>query len=193
MAVKHLFITGMPGSGKSTFLIRELGDLLPFAAGYGTVRMLDRSGNLTGFFHVKASEYFFVNTPERTAGAESFLIPGKDRVFRPEIFRKQTIPLMESAGKFVFIDEVGGKELADPVMLQEYRKVLYGNRPGIWVLKSPLHARSFDREAYAGFRKLIEETPDVLILEYSKENEGLLKNYLQKWRGENGLENVGTV
>lgn len=192
MDIKHLFITGMPGSGKSTFLIRELGNLLPFAAGYGTVRMLDCSGKLSGFFHVKASEYYSVNISGDTVSVESFMIPGEKRVFRPEIFRKQTLPLIESAGKFVFIDEVGGKELADPVMFQEYRKVLHGNRPGIWVLKSPLHAGSFDKEAYAGFRKLIEETPGALILEYSREKEGLLKHYLQKWREDNGLDRSTT-
>ena len=42
------------------------------------------------------------------------------------------------------------------------------------------------------FRKLIEETPGALILEYSREKEGLLKNHLQKWREDNGLDRSTT-
>ena len=126
--MKNLFLTGPIGSGKSTSIAKALGEYLPKAGGFLTVRQLDHSG--------RAVAYWL----KRTDGSDGQIIidySAKPYTMHMEVFEHFGVELLEKAQDFDFVilDEIGGFEVLSDVFMEALMKLLQSDIPCIGVMK----------------------------------------------------------
>ena len=125
---KNLFLTGPMGCGKSTCIARALGEHLPKAGGFLTVRQRDDTGRPTAFWLCSAD------------GEEQRKIIDCDGyTMYPEVFHSFATALLESAKEhpFVVLDEIGGFEVLSEPFMKAIYCLLESDVPCIGVLKGP--------------------------------------------------------
>ena len=126
--MKNLFLTGPIGSGKSTSIAKALGEYLPKAGGFLTVRQLDDSG--------RAVAYWL----QRPNGSDRQIIidySAKPYTMHMEVFERFGVELLDQAQDydFVILDEIGGFEVLSDVFMEALMKLLQSNIPCIGVMK----------------------------------------------------------
>lgn len=186
--IKNLFIEGMPGTGKSTFLLKELEDILPEAGGYRTVRVIGSDGILKGFAHVAPDADLGVDIISDEPIENEFMILGDGGCFREAVFRRYSIPQLNAAEKsFILIDEVGGHELDDLEIYEAYRKVPDGLRPCIGIFKCETHANQLGCGSWKKMREYLLSRPDTRIVPFERYHTEELKKMIEGWRADNRL------
>ena len=189
--IKNLFLTGMPGLGKSTFLINSLKDVLPKARGYRTVRVKTGDGKCIGFMHVRPDFNGGVDTASEISSDKLFLNVTEGRHFNKEVFCAYVVTELEGAleegASFLLMDEIGGKELSDEAICDVYRRALDSSLPCIGVIKHGMNAKHFDYDSYLKFMEELESRPDTAIVEFSRDNPVPAEEFLREWREDNGV------
>ena len=99
--MKKLFLTGAVGCGKSTAIRQALGDDLPKAGGFLTVRQKDDTGRAVAYW---------LTRPDGSDGQVIIDYSNKPYRMHPEVFESTGVALLERSGEcpFVILDEIGG-------------------------------------------------------------------------------------
>ncbi len=126
--MKNLFLTGPIGSGKSTSIATALGENLPKAGGFLTVRQLDNSGRAVAYQ---------LKRPNGSDGQIIIDYSAKPYTMHLEVFEDLGIRLVEEATQFdyVILDEIGGFEVLSDVFMEALIKLLQSDVPCIGVMK----------------------------------------------------------
>ena len=126
--MKNLFLTGPVGCGKSTSIASALGELLPKAGGFLTVRQRDETGRAVAYWLQK---------PDGSNGQIIIDYSAKPYTMHLEVFEDLGVRLLEEAKQFDFVilDEIGGFEVLSDAFLEVLQKLLYSNIPCIGVMK----------------------------------------------------------
>jgi len=126
--MKNLFLTGPVGCGKSTSIASALGELLPKAGGFLTVRQRDEDGRAVAYW---------LKRPDGSDGQIIIDYSAKPYTMHLEVFEDLGIRLLEEARHFdyVILDEIGGFEVLSDAFLEALQKLLYSNIPCIGVMK----------------------------------------------------------
>lgn len=137
---KHLFFTGVSGSGKSTVIAEALGGHICSAGGFVTRRAEDERGVLLGFDIMPASAAGGVQGFEPQRILDYTVTPPKAFT---EVFRSYGVQLLDEAQYYPFsvIDEFGGFELIVPQFRAKLAEFLSYDQPIIGALKGPENAR----------------------------------------------------
>jgi nucleoside-triphosphatase THEP1 len=126
--MKHLFLTGSVGCGKSTAIAAALGEQLEKAGGFLTVRQVDGEGRAVAYW---------LRRPDGTD--RQVIIDYSHRPFtmHPEVFEDLGIRLLEEADRypFVILDEIGGFEVLSDSFLGALQAFLKRDIPCIGVMK----------------------------------------------------------
>ena len=126
--MKHLFLTGPIGSGKSTSIAAALADNLPKAGGFLTVRQKDDTG--------RAIAYWL----QRPDGSDRQIIidySTKPYTMHLEVFENFATALLDEAKQcdFIILDEIGGFEVLSDIFMEALMRVLQSDVPCIGVMK----------------------------------------------------------
>ncbi len=165
--MRHLFLTGPQGCGKSTSIAAALGADLTRAGGFLTVRQLGENGQAVGYFL------------QRPDGQDAQCIldytqtPG---VMHLEVFEGLGIRLMEQAQSYPYIvlDEFGGFELLSDRVQEALMTLLRSDIPCIGVMKGAGSASKMIRRLGLGekytqraeaMREWMRRDPDTLLYE----------------------------
>ena len=189
--VKNLFLTGMPGLGKSTYLINKLAPYIDKARGYRTVRVRNEEGRCVGFAHVSPSYDGGVDCtglePEKM-----FLNVAEGRHFNKDIFMSFVVPELTGAvsdeGCFILMDEIGGKELSDEDICSVYRRALSSPHPCIGIIKHGMNAKHFDYDSYLKFMEELAGRGDTVIVEFKRDDTKAADEFFERWLQEAGFE-----
>lgn len=126
--MRNLFLTGSVGCGKSTSIAAALGEALPLAGGFLTVRQRDETGCPAAFLLMR---------PDGTE--RGIILEGSSGQFtmHPEVFEDLGIRLLEEGERhdYVVLDEIGGFELLSESFTAALRKLLESDVPCIGVMK----------------------------------------------------------
>lgn len=179
--MRHLFIEGDIGIGKSTAILRHLGEHMARAAGFGTVRTYEIAEDgvykRRGFCHYPAKDMKKVDDIFCADNRGNFIWIDDDLNFsyKAEVFEEYSLQLLEAKpeDRFILMDEIGGFELLNENILQTYMRILDGDLPCIGVLKSRANKNSTKRNlelsnrldiAYERFREYMKSKPEVVLL-----------------------------
>ena len=126
--MKNLFLTGPVGCGKSTSISDALGEYLPKAGGFLTVRQLDDAG--------RAAAYW-MKRPDGSDGKIIIDYSTRPYTMHMEVFEGFGVELLEKACNFdyVILDEIGGFEVLSDVFMEALMKLLQSDIPCIGVMK----------------------------------------------------------
>lgn len=126
--MKNLFLTGPIGSGKSTAIARALGEYLPKAGGFLTVRQKDDTGRAVAYW---------LQRPDGSDARKIINYSQKPYTMHPEVFETFGIRLLEEAKQadFVVLDEIGGFEVLSDSFLAALLQLLESDVPCIGVMK----------------------------------------------------------
>lgn len=126
--MRNLFLTGPIGSGKSTSIARALGDFLPKAGGFLTVRQVDDTGRAVAYW---------LKRPDGSDGQVIIDYSAKPYTMHMEVFETFGVELLERAQDFDFVilDEIGGFEVLSDVFMEALMKLLESDIPCIGVMK----------------------------------------------------------
>jgi nucleoside-triphosphatase THEP1 len=126
--MKNLFLTGPIGSGKSTSIATALGEYLPKAGGFLTVRQLDSSGRAVAYW---------MQRPNGSDGQIIIDYSAKPYTMHLEVFESLGVELLDKAQAFDFVvlDEIGGFEVLSDVFMEALIKLLQSDTPCIGVMK----------------------------------------------------------
>lgn len=126
--MKNVFLTGAVGFGKSTSIASALGEALPKAGGFLTVRQKDASGRAVAYW---------LKRPDGSDGQIIIDYSAKPYSMHLEVFEDLGIRLLEEAKQFdyVILDEIGGFEVLSEVFLEALLKLLESDIPCIGVMK----------------------------------------------------------
>jgi len=185
--MKHLFLRGPHGVGKSSLIREAVLSYLPQIGGFYVQRLFlgDRYWAF-GLNPVSRSEEYFLNKRmEPNEEAEGvFLYCGGDGRwhFKSEVFEIFGVQYLTNSGlvgkKMILLDEVGGVDLQCPTFLQALLDTLYGDIPCLGVLKADINRRKLDshladKSTNTAIRKMFFEKlidhPDVKILDFRPE------------------------
>ena len=125
---KNLFLTGAVGCGKSTSIANGLGDFLPRAGGFLTVRQKDDTGRAVAYWLQK---------PDGTEKHCIIDYSQKPYTMHMEVFEGIAVELLKQAGEmpYVILDEIGGFEVLNDPFLDALMKLLESDVPVIGVMK----------------------------------------------------------
>ena len=183
---KNLFLTGPIGSGKSTSIVAALGEKLPGAGGFLTVRQRDETG--------RAVAYWL----QRCDGSHRQCIidySAKPYTMHMEVFETFGVELLEQAKQYdyVVLDEIGGFEvLCDPFM-EALMGLLESGIPCIGVMKGVAPASKMIQklglgEAYVqkaeSLRQWMRDDEDTLLYEcaqFDPEGFHLAKEWVERY------------
>lgn len=126
--MKHLFLTGPVGSGKSTSITAALGESLPKAGGFLTVRQRDDDGRAVAYW---------LQRPDGSGRQCIIDYSVKPYTMHMEVFEDFGVRLLEEAQNydFVILDEIGGFEVLSDAFLEALMKLLRSGVPCIGVMK----------------------------------------------------------
>ncbi len=127
----HLLVTGVIGSGKSTFVQRYLEDSGLKPSGYMTIRHTTRRAQKMGFSHIPAGiqrETGLLTVRHQngsTFPTDCFLlVEGEDSRFDVEQFADKAFTLLDQPGDVIVLDELGGVELLDDRIFDRVTRML---------------------------------------------------------------------
>ncbi len=205
--MKHLFLEGPRGCGKSTLILRELRDILPLAGGFATVRLLNEEKNICGYRQIPpakiswSAENFLPMMNVMTAPEETGFYPWKtdehNRKENRSVF-EITLPLLspEVQPAFFLLDEIGGVELVLPEWMDSLKHLISGDVPCIGVLKSWENSRRMrtfgenaqkNDAAYRELRSFLEGSARADIFYMTEESRDAAQKKILLWRKENVL------
>ena len=126
--MKHLFLTGSVGCGKSTSIATALGEHLPKAGGFLTVRQRDDTGRAIAYW---------LKRPDGSDGQVIIDYSAKPYTMHLEVFEDLGVRLAEEAKQYdyVLLDEIGGFEVLSDVFMDALMKILESDIPCIGVMK----------------------------------------------------------
>lgn len=126
--MKNLFLTGPVGCGKSTSIAKALGENLPKAGGFLTVRQVDDTGRAVAYWMKK---------PDGSDAKVIIDYSAKPYTMHMEVFETLGVELLEKARDFDFVvlDEIGGFEVLSDVFVEALMKLLESDIPCIGVMK----------------------------------------------------------
>ena len=126
--MKNLFLTGPVGCGKSTSIASALGENLPKAGGFLTVRQKDDTGRAVAYW---------LKRPDGSCGEIIIDYSAKPYTMHLEVFEDLGIRLVEEAKQFdyVILDEIGGFEVLSDAFLEALQRLLQSDIPCIGVMK----------------------------------------------------------
>ena len=127
----HLLVTGVIGSGKSTFVQRYLEDADLTPSGYMTIRNISNKGRKVGFSHVAAGTQRDTGLlTVRHQNGFTFpkdcflLVEGGNSRFDINLFSNKMFPLLKAQGDVIVLDELGGVELLDDNIFDRVMQLL---------------------------------------------------------------------
>ena len=183
--MKNLFLTGPIGSGKSTSSAAALGDQLPKAGGFLTVRQKDDTGRAIAYW---------LRRPDGSDGQIIIDYSEKPYTMHLEVFENFAAALLEEAEQydFVILDEIGGFEVLSDTFVEALMKVLESDVPCIGVMKGAAPASNMIRKLGLGevyveraekLRQWMRQDANTLLYECSQfDPEGL--RLAQEWAAE---------
>jgi len=126
--MKNLFLTGSVGCGKSTSIATALGDALPKAGGFLTVRQKDDTGRAIAYW---------LKRPDGNDGQVIIQYARKPYTMHLEVFEDLGVRLLEEASQYdyVILDEIGGFEVLSDIFVDALMKLLESDIPCIGVMK----------------------------------------------------------
>lgn len=181
---KNLFLTGPIGCGKSTSIASALGDQLPKAGGFLTVRQKDDTGRAVAYW---------LRRPDGSDGQIIIDYSQKPYTMHPEVFEGFAAALLDEATgyEFVILDEIGGFEVLSDAFVSALMKVLESDIPCIGVMKGAAPASRMIQklglgEAYVeraeNLRQWMRQDENTVLYECSQfDPEGL--RLAQEWVG----------
>ena len=125
---KNLFLTGPIGGGKSTSIATALGEALPGAGGFLTVRQRDETGRAVAYWLQK---------PDGTCRQCIIDYSAKPYTMHMEVFETFGVELLEQAKQYdyVVLDEIGGFEALSDAFMEALIGLLKSGTPCIGVMK----------------------------------------------------------
>jgi len=125
---KNLFLTGPIGSGKSTSIAAALGERLPGAGGFLTVRQRDDTGRAVAYW---------LKRPDGSDGQIIIDYSAKPYTMHMEVFEDFAVQLLQEARGFdyVVLDEIGGFEVLSDTFVEALMELLRSGVPCIGVMK----------------------------------------------------------
>ena len=184
--MKKLFLTGAVGCGKSTAIRQALGDDLPKAGGFLTVRQKDDTGRAVAYW---------LTRPDGSDGQVIIDYSNKPYRMHLEVFESTGVALLERSGEcpFVILDEIGGFEVLSDAFLDALKRLLERDIPVIGVMKGAAPASKMIRKLGLGeeyvrraeqLREFLRSREDTLLYECSQfDPEGL--RLARAWAEEN--------
>lgn len=125
---RNLFLTGSVGCGKSTSISNALGEKLPEAGGFLTVRQRDESGRAVAYWLQKCD-----------GSCRQCIIDysAKPYTMHMEVFETFAVELLEQAKQcdYVVLDEIGGFEVLSDAFMEALMMLLRSGVPCIGVMK----------------------------------------------------------
>lgn len=202
--MRHLFIEGDIGIGKSTAILQNLGEHIARAAGFGTVRTYeitkDGEHKRRGFCHYPAKDMKKVDDIFCADNRGNFIWidDALNFSYKAEVLEEYSLKLLspKQGDRFILMDEIGGFELLNENILQAYIRILDGEVPCIGVLKSRTNKNSTKRNlelsnqldiAYERFREYIKNKPDILLLKAYRDRMDDLEHYIQQFLIQNHI------
>lgn len=157
---KHLILTGVSGTGKSSLIRDTLGVRMAFAGGFITKRACDSSGRLLGYDLLPSSAAAGVDGYDAARFLNYTVEPPETD---NEVFRVEAVRLLEEAEYYPFalIDEFGGFELIIPQFRNALVGLLNSELPLIGVLKGAQNGEELRRHLglggkYSAYRQALE-------------------------------------
>ena len=173
---KNLFLTGSVGCGKSTSIAAALGENLPEAGGFLTVRQRDDSGRAIAYWLQRCDG----------SGRQCIIdYSAKPYCMHREVFETFGVELLEQAKQYdyVVLDEIGGFEVLSDVFMDALTTLLQSDIPCIGVMKGEGPASKMIQklglgEAYVqkaeSLRRWMRQDENTLLYECSQfDPEGL--------------------
>jgi nucleoside-triphosphatase len=162
---RHIFITGLPGTGKTT-LIRSIADALPGRKS-GFFTREDRSGGRrTGFTIVTLDGDEAPLARKSSAGAHRV---GAYQVFVDNL-EKLAIPAVEADADVIVIDEIGKMEC----MSEPFKRAVLS------ALDRDARVVATVAKKGVGFIKEVKNRPDVSLFEVTVKNRDAMADMLKK-------------
>jgi len=180
--MKKLFLTGAVGCGKSTAIATALGEALPKAGGFLTVRQVDEEGRAVAYW---------LKRPDGSDGQVIIDYSAKPYTMHPEVFEDLGIRLLEEAKRYdyVILDEIGGFEVLSDGFLAALTAFLRSDIPCIGVMKGVAPASKMIQKLGLGdayvqraeaLRRWMRQDENTLLYECEQfDPEGL--HLAQKW------------
>ena len=174
--MKHLFLTGSVGCGKSTSIATALGEHLPKAGGFLTVRQRDDTGRAIAYW---------LKRPDGSDGQVIIDYSAKPYTMHLEVFEDLGVRLAEEAKQYdyVLLDEIGGFEVLSDAFMEALMQLLESGTPCIGVMKGVAPASKMIQklglgEAYVqraeSLRQWMREDENTLLYECAQfDPEGL--------------------
>ena len=183
---KNLFLTGPIGSGKSTSIAAALGELLPEAGGFLTVRQRDETG--------RAVAYWL----QRCDGSDGQVIidySAKPYTMHMEVFETFGVELLEQAKQYdyVVLDEIGGFEVLSDAFMEALMGLLKSEISCIGVMKGAGTASKMIQKLGLGdayvqkaeiLRQWMRDDEDTLLYEctqFDPEGLHLAKEWVERY------------
>lgn len=186
--VKNIFLTGPIGSGKSTSIVSALGDKLPEAGGFLTVRQTDDTGRAVAYW---------LKRPDGSDGQMIIDYSARPYTMHMEVFEDFAVRLLEEAKhfEFVILDEIGGFEVLSDVFLNALMQLLESEIPCIGVMKGAAPASKMIQKLGLGdayveraenLRQWMRQDENTLLYECSQfDPEGL--RLARQWMNIHGI------
>lgn len=203
--MKNLFLYGKSQIGKSTFLFDVLQekDVLTWASGYYTKRVLNLNGEIVGYSHHAIEDFNQLEEQTTKATKNQFMFLRNEQVldFDLTVFHSFTNPLLENALKkcttdkiqhFIVLDEIGGMELTDLNTRNILIKVLNSNVPCIGITKSPTAIKKMQHSNE--LLKILFNGQKTELINANLFNKHTLKNSILTWIKNNKIgEQINNV
>lgn len=173
--MKNLFFEGRSESGKTSLILKGLGEDIRRAGGFCTMRLRYPDGRIAGYRAIEAARMTGPDEEYKDNSDNVFIIFLPDRrILDESVFTRFASKVLEEADKkpFTVMDEFGGIEVADREFVRMVCRTVASGVPVIGVIKtrqSALHlfqSRGTAKnciENYDALRSFIEGTDSVIV------------------------------